>query len=286
LEYLQTTPLKISRLYKKKYLRYLTAEEKEIIMQSAAAKVEGSTSKDGSNIMNDHKSLLKTVLCRVYLPAFCVYQFGYGFTFYNILNVIPFYLNEVLKADPLLIAYVNAALFVLIVLSTLTFSAMYQKLDKVLTWLECRMIFTLIPMISQIIFAIGISYINSVTGCVIILAFCAIGSSTLFTGGLVTINYELDPPNSALTLSIWNSFAQMAGFVGPILKTGITNIPPDTPDYAAVFKQRWSMFFYVVAGVAAFSATAIVLAYVLKRDEWIPFKERVETREQSKKQAE
>merc|ERR1712176_265181 len=221
-----------------------------MIMKSGAAKKEQSSSDPGkvADTKSDHTSLMKTVLCRVYLPAFCIYQFGHGFVYYNTLNVIPFYLNEVLGAEALLIAYLNTALFILIAVSTLVFSVMYQKLDTVVTWLECRMMFTVLPMIGQICFAIGLSFSNSIAGGIIILTLCAIGSSTMFTGGLVTINYELDPPNSALTLSIWNSFGQMAGFVGPLLMAAITNTPPETPNYAAVYKQKWSMFFYVVAG--------------------------------------
>ena len=261
--------------------RYLVQEEKEMIKKSislSAIKNKGSINNLTESGGKD-TSFLRNLFCRVYLLSFCFYQFGHGLVYYNILNVIPFYLNEVLGADPLLIAYLNTALFLLIVVSTLIFSALYQKLDSIITWLECRMIFTVLPMICQVIFAIGMQYVDTITGGITILAFCAIGASTMFTGGIVTINYELDPPNSSLTLSIWNSFGQMAGFAGPLLMAAITTISKDTPNYEVVYKGRWTQFFYVVAGVALAASLAVVSAYFIRRDEWIPYKDRKETKE-------
>lgn len=248
-----------------------------IKMSISARKDRASINLSGKTARKDN--FFRNVFCRVYLLSFCFYQFGHGLVYYNMLNVIPFYLNKVLGAEPLLIAYLNTALCILIAVCTLLFSALYQKLDDLITWLECRMLFTILPMIFQVIFAIGMQYIDTITGGVTLLAFCAIGSSTMFTGGIVTINYELDPPNSSLTLSVWNSFGQMAGFVGPLLMAAITTISKDTPNYDEVYKESWTQFFYVVAGVALAASLAVVSAYFIKRDEWIPFRERKETEE-------
>ena len=245
----------------------MTEDEKEIIIKSNASKAEETAADSAPGASGSG-------VCHLYLLAFCVHNFGYALIWYNTLNVIPFYLNQVLGASPLLIASLNTFLCILIAVCTIVFSVLYQKLDKVMSWDECRMILTVLPMVCQIIFAIGMSFSNTVTGGVIILSFCAIASSTYFSGGLVTLNYELDPDNSALKCSIFNSFGQMAGFVGPLLMAAITNTPPDTPNYAEVYKQRWSFFFFVVAGIAAVSSLVIVLAYFLKRDEWVPFKDR------------
>ena len=246
-------------------------------MKSVAEKEERNNTEKTSDgdMMTDQRSL-KPVLCRVYLPAFCIFSFGKALIFYNILNVIPFYLNEVLDADPLLIAYLNTALCILMAVGSAVFSALYQTLDRYITWLQCRMIFTVLPLICQIIFAVGMSYINTITGGIVILALCSIATSTNFSGGIVTVNYELDPPNSALLQSIWNSFGQVSAFVGPLMMAAITHVDPETPDRAAVYKHRWSVFFDVVAGFAALSALSILVAYFIKKDEWVPYKDRME----------
>ena len=83
------------------------------------------------------------------------------------------------------------------------------------------------------------------------------------------INYEMDPNNSALRMSIFNSVGQSAGFVSPLLMAVITATDPDTPDFDSVYRQRWAYFFYTVAGIAALGCLVIVMAYILRPSEWV-----------------
>lgn len=219
---------------------------------------------------------LKSVYGKVYLYAFCIFAFAHVLLFYNIMNVLPFYLNTVLKADPLFIGFLYIPLCSLRAVCTIGFSVLYQKIDniKLLTWLECRMFFTVFPMALQAIFAIGLVYSNSVEGVTTILSLSILAGCTYFSGGLLTVNYEMDPANSPLRLSVINSFGQISGFVGPILMEAITYTPQDTVDYEQVYRQRWERFFWIVAGFPAMGAVAVVVAYFVRKEEWVPWKGR------------
>ena len=209
------------------------------------------------------------MLCRVYLVAFCVYAHAYNLVYYNILSVVPFFLKKVIKADPLIISYLNVSLTALIAVCTLIMSYFFQTLDKILSWLTCRMIFAVVPMILQMVFLVGLSTIHTITTGIFILSLSAIAGSTLFSGSIYTINYEIDPKNSPLLISVFNSCGQIAGFVGPIMMAAITTTDPEILDYDSVYRQRWAYFFYAVAGIAASGFLAIVLAYLIKPDEWV-----------------
>jgi hypothetical protein len=214
-------------------------------------------------------SSLKSLICRLYLLAFCIYIPAYNLIYFNLLNVVPFYLRKVLDAEPLFISSLIIGLSILIAICTLIFSYVFQKLDRMLTWLECRMIFALLPMAFQITALIALTFTTTITGSVFNLTLSAISLATLFSGSIYTINYEIDPENSAFLISIINSFGQIAGFIGPIMMAAITTTDPDTPNYASVYRQRWAYFFYAVAGVAVSGFVAILGAYLVKPDEWM-----------------
>ena len=133
----------------------------------------------------------------------------------------------------------------------------------------CRMVFAVVPMMLQLVFLVGLSTITSINTGIFILTLSAIAASTLYSGSIYTINYEIDPKNSPLFVSIFNSFGQAAGFLGPMLMAAITTTDTDIPDYNSVYKQRWAYFFYTVAGVAAAGLLAIVGAYLVKPGEWV-----------------
>ena len=212
---------------------------------------------------------LKDLICRVYLLAFCVYIPAYNLIYFNLLNVVPFYLNKVLGAEPLFISSLNVGLSILIAFCTLLFSYIFHKLDGIMSWLKCRMIFALLPMVFQIVALVALTLTTTITGSVVSLVLSAVAAATLFSGSVYTINYEIDPKNSAFLVSIFNSFGQVSGFLGPIMMAAITTTNQDIPDYKSVYKQRWAYFFYTVAGVAAAGFVAIVGAYLIRPSEWV-----------------
>ncbi|XP_063677121.1 sialin-like isoform X1 [Bolinopsis microptera] len=241
---------------------FMTLEEKDMIMKENKPSLK-SESHEPSSPTN------KLSFCRLYLIAFSIYLLAYNIVIYGILSVMPFYLNEITGADPQLISYLNISLTLLIALCTIAFSYVVQILDTLCSWLVCRMMCTLIPMLSYIIFFIALSYHLSFIGATIILISTSIMASTLFGGSVFMINYEMDPKNSAVRMSIFNSVGQAAGFICPLLMAAITTTDRDHPNYASVYRQKWSYFFYTVAGFAAAGCLVIMLAYILSPDEWV-----------------
>lgn len=126
--------------------------------------VKESENEIGTQNKKKSKATLKSLFCRLYLVAFCIYIPAYNLSYYNLFSVVPFYLNKVLGAEPLFISYINIALSILIAFSTLTFSFVYRKLDKKLDWLKCRMLFTILPMMIQIVLLISLSNCSTIPG--------------------------------------------------------------------------------------------------------------------------
>ena len=240
----------------------MALEEKDMIMKENKPNLKSESHEPKSPTD-------KFPFCRLYLIAFSIYLLAYNTVIYGILSVMPFYLNEITGADPQLISYLNISLTLLMALCTIAFSYVVQILDTLCSWLVCRMMCTLIPMFSYIIFFIALSYHLSFIGGTIILISTSIMASTLFNGSVFMINYEMDPTNSAVRMSIFNSVGQAAGFICPLLMAAITKTDRDHPNYASIYRQKWSYFFYTVAGFAAAGCLVIVLAYILCPDEWV-----------------
>ena len=111
------------------------------------------------------------------------------------------------------------------------------------------MIFTLVPMILQIVFSIGLSACTSVTGGTFMLVLSAIAALNLSSGSIYTINYEIDPKNSAVLISIFSSCGQLFGFLGSMLMAAIKTTNVDIEDFESVYRQKWAIFFWI-AGFA------------------------------------
>ncbi|KAL5265642.1 hypothetical protein ACHWQZ_G006383 [Mnemiopsis leidyi] len=245
---------------------YMTCEEKDEILKRNGTKNNPRNHPEDDGPSGARRTMS---LCQLYLVAFSIYLFSYNLVVYDILSTIPFYLNEVTGADPIIISYLNISLTLLIAFCTLTMTYVVRRVDKFLTWLQCRMLFTLVPMFSYIVLFITLSFHINFVGVTVALAVTAIMASTLFSGSIFMVNFEIDPENAALRTSIFNSFGQASGFVGPLLMAAITTTNPDNPDYITLYRQRWSYFFYAVAGFAALGCFSIVLAYIIKPDEWV-----------------
>ncbi|KAL5250072.1 hypothetical protein ACHWQZ_G015967 [Mnemiopsis leidyi] len=254
---------------------YLTPTEKNLMTKPEQKEESTSLPTDKTLVQS-----LKYLFCRWYLLSFCVYVPAYNLIYYNLFGIVPFYLHSVLGADTLFVSYICVSLAILIALSTIAFSFLLRLLDRLLPWLQCRMLLTLVPMVFQIVFSIALTKCDTVYGGVFVLALSAVAASTLFSGSINTLNYEIDPDNSAVFISVYNSFGQMAGFLGPALMATITSTDPDTPNYQSVYRERWNFFFYTVAGCAAAGCVAVVLAYCLNPGEWINREKMRQKREQ------
>ena len=143
------------------------------------------------------------------------------------------------------------------------------QLLQFLPWIKCRMLFMLLPMFLQIFFLILFPFVTSTNGVIVVMACTAIASSTLFSGSVITVNYELDPHNSGMVCSVFNSFGQTSGFLGPLLVSWITTTDPDIEDYEEVYKRRWNYYFFMLSGFAGVGVMAVVVAYLVWPNEWV-----------------
>ena len=191
---------------------------------------------------------------------FCVYGISYTLTYYNTLVTSPFYLNEVLHVDAQTISLITLGLSLTVAFTAIFFSWFFQWLDSYISWLTCRMIFTIFPMIIQMVVFLAFPWIETTGGATFLLVLSTIAASTLFSGSVVTSNMEIDPVNGPVVLSLFNGSAQIAGFLGPILMAVFT----DTEDK----KAGWDKFFYAMAGSAALGIVSIVFSLWVNPSEW------------------
>ena len=209
----------------------------------------------------------RDIYCRVYVISFCVYMMAYNLIYYSIYSVVPFFLNKILKAEPHLISCLNTLLSLLIAVSMLILSMVTRAVDRRLPWLHSRLIFTLIPMILQIALYLSLSICADIYSAIAVLIISVICISTWYAGSIGTLNYEIDPENSPLVVSVYNSAGQIPGFVGPLLMTAFTSVGPDAGE--DVVRKGWAKYFYCVAGMSGLAVVAILMALAVKPDEWV-----------------
>ena len=236
---------------------YLNREEKEVIAREIPPVTLSADNNMGS------------VICQLYLPAFCLYACAYNLVIYNLINVLPFYFYRVLGASTLFISYLNTATFLALSITSLMCGLLVQRVDLYLTWINSRMIFIVLPMMLQLVLNIVLPFVTTVAGGVIMVALSAISGSAIFSGGIYLASYEMDPASAPFLISIMNSVGQISGFIGPILMAKITYTDPDIEDFKRVYQEKWGYFFYLTGGVAAAACLAIVLSYIVRPKEWV-----------------
>eukprot|EP00116_Pleurobrachia_bachei_P001283 sb/3461545/ len=206
------------------------------------------------------KSSIRDILSRWYVWMFCVYSICFSLPYYHTLGTSPFYLSQVLKVDTQTISLITLCLSMTVAAGTVFFSWLFQKLDKYLSWLTCRLTFCIVPMIIQIVIYLAFPHIKTVEGATVLLFIATFSASQYFSGSVVTASMEIDPANAAVVMSIFNGAAQIAWFLGPTLMAVFT----DTEDK----KAGWDKFFYAMAGFAALGIVSIVFAVWVKPSEW------------------
>ena len=102
----------------------------------------------------------------------------------------------------------------------------------------------------------------------VLLVLTMVSFGTQFSGSIMTVNYELDPDNSALIVGIMNSIGQATGFINPLLMAAITGIDKEMEDYEEVYKARWSYFYLLNTGLCVLASLAVVGAYFVRPSGW------------------
>ena len=164
----------------------MSNDEKAMTYQGEESTSENTEKKSQSSFS------LKNLFCRVYLVSFCIYMVAYNLNFYTCLNVAPFFLHNVFGVDATEISYLLAFLTAVICIGTILTSVLFQILDKYMTWLKCRMLFALLPMIVQMACYFAFAFVQDFWASAFLMTFIVLGASALFCGSILTIYYELD----------------------------------------------------------------------------------------------
>ena len=243
----------------------ITGKEKEMFVRRITAHEESNKVDEKSQ---KSKTSIKEILKRVYPYSFCAFMLINTFQFYSIMTLTPFYLDQVQKAPTDLVSAVQAILGLTGAISTHVCSYIFLKLDKKLPWLQCRALMTFVPFtIRSIAFVIMAASSNLTL--VIICANVGIATAgVMFSGSMITVNYELDPINAGFILSIFNSVGQTSGFLAPLVKSKVVSTTIGTPNFEEAVKKEWATYYYIIATMTFVNFAIVTLAYMVRKDEW------------------
>ena len=160
------------------------------------------------------------------------------------------------------ISYILVASVILLIVSTLTMSAVLPKLQKH-SWIKSRMLMTLGPVLVHVTAFVALSTVDNLWAGLALLGVITIASSTLFSGSVHTLNFELDPVNSPFISTITNN--NLPGFIAPLLMSMLTRGDTDSSP-----RERWAGYFYLNAGFAVMGGAAIIAAYLARPQDWKP----------------
>ena len=243
----------------------ITGKEKEMFERRIKAHEESKTTDERTQ---KPETSIKEVLKRVYPYSFCVFMFFNSFQFYTIMTLTPFYLDQVQKAPTDLVSAVQAILGLAAAISTHVCSYIFLKLDKKLSWLQCRAVMTFVPFTIRSIAFVVMAASSSLTLVVISAVIGVSMEGALFNGSIVTVNYEIDPVNAGFILSIFNGVGQASGFVAPMVKSKIVSTQIGTSNYEEAVKKEWASYYYITATTILANFTVVTLAYMIRKDEW------------------
>ena len=235
---------------------FLGEEEKSLYILERQA-VEENNPKEAEG-----KSSLWGVLKRPYVWAFFIYVGEWSMIYYSTFSVIPFYLRDVFGLDHITISYIMGGFALLLTVSSLAASSLLQKM-KSMPWIRSRMILTLGPLFVHGAAFTALSFVDELWAGIVLLGATVIGCSTIFSGSIATMNFEMDPENAPFIYTIINN--QLPGFLGPLLMTLLTAGDSDSTP-----RERWARYFFTNVGLAVLAGVAIVTAYLIHPDEWKP----------------
>ena len=187
---------------------------------------------------------------------------------YQIFSCVPFYLDQVFHLSTQILSRSTMTFGCMMELSMITLSKVFQTVDKRVSWIRSRMMFTLTPMVLQVIIFLTIPSVKSVIIFIVLVSIKALSFGAVCNGSYFTVNYDMDPLNSTRMLSIFNSCTQIPGFFAPLFMSFMTETDSVTPNYDQVLKSRWGTYFYVLTCAPVMAIIAIIGSYILRPSEW------------------
>ncbi|KAL5270433.1 hypothetical protein ACHWQZ_G001224 [Mnemiopsis leidyi] len=225
------------------------------------------SAKDGDQGTKYKVSLL-CLLKRPYLYVFCVYHFAQLTVYYPEFTTVPFYFNKFWDVESEKLSYLTLGLSIVAMISVILWKSLLPFMDSKFSWLTIRVTFMLIPVTIRSVIVALIPLSGSLGASIPLLVVNNFLMGTLFAGGLVTLNYDLDPFNGPLVWGVVNGAGQIAGFLIPIVREAMTRVDEKRGDYEEVYRMRWVWFFVLCGGVGLTGVFSAVVGFLGFRSLW------------------
>ena len=186
---------------------------------------------------------------RPYLYWICIYYFAQLTVQYPEFTTVPFFMNKFWGVTTEPLSYLSLGLSITAAFSVATWKIILPYLDSKISWLKCRLGFLIIPLILRSVFLAGVPLTGSLPASVPFLVMNNILLGTIFSGGIITLNYELDPFNGPFLMSIVQTFSQTSGFLVPLIREVVTRVDDSSVNYEEKYKVRWIWFFVLCGAV-------------------------------------
>eukprot|EP00116_Pleurobrachia_bachei_P007071 sb/3467333/ len=229
--------------YSKPFYRAMSETEKALFEEKQKVLVRSVSENRAEDAPKSIKSKIKDILSRVYVISFCVFAFMDVFQLVTLIAVTPFFMHDILDASTEFISYTTLFGGLATVACTLVCIMTLPWLDKRYPWFWVRLCFMTIPQILRTFLFIGIAYIPNKWAVAVMVIANLTTWGTIFSGSIVTVNYEIDPKKAPITLAVINGVGQLCGFIVPLLRAAITNVEKHLP----LYRERWQQFYCLSA---------------------------------------
>ena len=240
--------------------RFMSSTERELFAEKKQKEEPQSGNKSTLSLIS--------LFQKRFLYCFCLYQICRNFLYYSVLTMMPFYLNDMFGKDTEFLAYFSLALCFSLAFSALGWGSLLPFVDQKTSWFKTRLLVLTVPMLIRGACFAVLPYIRSVVGCIALLVLHNVMEGTVYSGGIMTVSFELDPVHSKVVVGVHNGVGQTAGFIAPLVSAAFTSVEETRIDYWAVKGARWRNFLLLNGGVAVVAVASILVAVTWGRGEW------------------
>ena len=246
--------------------------ETKLMSRAEKARFEEKQKSEKSAKDRDHgkkyKVSLTSVLKRPYLYVFSLYHFSQLTVYYPEFTTVPFYFNKFWGVETEKLSFLSLGMSIVAVISVVFWKSVLPFIDSKVSWLTSRISFMLIPVTIRSALVAVIPLSGSLEASIPPLVVNNIFSATLFAGGMVTLNYELDPLNGPLVWGVVNGVGQSAGFIIPLVREAMTRVDEKRKDYEEEYRMRWVWFFVLCGGVGLIGVLSAAMGFFGCRGTW------------------
>ena len=241
----------------------MSAKERAMFKKKQQAESTSSSEEE-----NRYKVSLSSILRRPSLYCMSIFSFVHMSVHNPEFTVIPFYFNEFFGANTEFLSYLQAGLSMTTAIAVVGWKCVLTLLDKKISWLKSRMTMLMVPLAIRSINVAVLPYTGNMVASILLLLVNDLMMGATFSGGLVTVAYELDPFNGPVVFGIVNGVGEFSGFLVPLMRAALTNVDTSETGYWDKYEQRWQWFFLLCGGMGIAGVIAIVIGLLCWRDEW------------------